>query len=194
MTDSAGSTLFALTWKRVRTPSGRWCYLLRASEPRTDATGFGSWPTPATADGERGSTSYQGNHNPTLKGAAMLASWATPTSRDHKDSPNSLEQVDVNALLGRQALLAGWQTPSVVDSRERGYTYSNGDHERPFLTLVGEARLTASGETPSGSGAGTKSGGQLNPALSRWLQGLPPAWDDCAPTATRSVLQRRKRS
>ena len=59
------------------------------------------WPTPTKADGERGSLMYQGNHNPTLKGAAGgqlnptwvewlmgfplgwtdLEAWATPSSR-----------------------------------------------------------------------------------------------------------------
>src|SRR3990167_1855919 len=44
------------------------------------------WPTPQTADGERGSlTMMRGNS--TLLGAARLVGWASPSSRDWKDTP-----------------------------------------------------------------------------------------------------------
>jgi hypothetical protein len=43
LTAGTGST-FSLKWKTSTTPSGRFGYLLRASGPRTDAPGFGSWP------------------------------------------------------------------------------------------------------------------------------------------------------
>lgn len=47
-----GLTLYTLTWKAQATPSGREYFLLRASAPRNDAIGLGSWQTPTTRDGK----------------------------------------------------------------------------------------------------------------------------------------------
>jgi hypothetical protein len=60
--------------------------------------------------------------------------------------------------------------------------------------LTGPTRLTASGELLTGSDAATESGGQLNPAHSRWLMGYPPEWCDCAVTAMQSFPSKRRRS
>jgi hypothetical protein len=88
--------------------------------------------------------------------------WVTPAARDWKDTPGMVAKRD-----GRERLD---QLP-----RQAYMT----------ATFPLSARLTASGVMLTGSDAGTVSGGQLNPAHSRWLMGLPADWCILAPTATR---------
>lgn len=103
---------------------------------------------------------------------AVLASWATPSARDWHSASGSPE------FLAERA------------EQTRGKPLS----EQAFTLLPGPARQTASGQLLTGSLAAMDGGGQLNPAHSRWLMGLPPEWDACAPTATRSTPKRRASS
>jgi hypothetical protein len=139
---------------------------------------------------------------------STLAGWTTTTTRDWKDSgvdikPRSdgKERFD---QLPRQANLAGWPTPNAsnvknayqdpdkVIARKAAGRQSN---LQDFAALAsGPARLAATGELLTGFYAVMESGGQLNPAHSRWLMGLPPEWDDCAPTETRSTRKQPPRS
>lgn len=79
------------------------------------------------------------------------------------------------------AAMAQWSTPRATDGSNGGPNQSGG-------------ALLASGERPTGSPAETESGGQLNPAHSRWLMGLPPVWDVCGVTAMLSYSRSRRRS
>lgn len=214
-----GSTLYKLTWKPWVTPSGQSRFRLRASVRRTSATDSTGWPTPTAALANKGVRTFEGglleamrNHGPDLAAVACLTGWTTPTTRDHKDTPGMVAQrdgKDRNDQLPRQAYLAGWATPTASQpggtaeqhmarklamGRSTATVTDLGMQVQHWLPPNQPARLTVSGELLTGSCAGMESGGQLNPAHSRWLMGLPPEWDAYAPTETPSTLKRRRSS
>ncbi len=91
-----------------------------------------------------------------------------------------------------------WPSPSssLGGKNERTLEGAEKEAERKGWNndLCTAALSTASGKTQRGFFAATASTGQLNPALPRWLQGLPTAWESCADMVTRSVRRSRKAS
>lgn len=133
----------------------------------------------------------------TLQFAAQSAGWPTPAVFDishPKDTERMLERraelkekwgnngFGMNLSQAATALL-GWPTPKVQIANYPGQHGQGGQDLQTVATYTmnGPARLTASGELLTGFSAGTTSGGQLNPALPRWLQGLPTSWDEASP-------------
>lgn len=187
-TDLLGSTLFRLTWKERITPSGRPICALRASGRRTSDSGCISWATPrnVAAGHSTGNPSRAEDKKSRLEDQVFLTSWATPRGEDSECV--GAHRGNADGLHSQANLVAPWQTPN-CDTTAKKFHPERGDGDQPNLGY--EASLTASGPAPSGSGAEIKSIGQLNPAHSRWLQGLPTAWDDCAATVTPSARKSR---
>lgn len=123
-----------------------------------------AWPTPMAEDSEQ-----TGAHrrNPDTLNSAAKATWATPSSRDWKDTPGMAETG----------------------------TNPDGTDRTRLDQLPRQAHLT-SGPTPSGTTAetGKPAAFLLNPRFSLWLQGYRDEWFSSAARAIASSHKSRPSS
>lgn len=133
MTAWDGPTLYRMIWKRRITPSGLSIPALRASNHSTFAKGSTLRPTIADLPQQPQNTPPN-----------QLAGWATPATRDWKDSagmstatvnPDGTTRTRMDQL-PRQALLSGWPTPMAGTPAQNGNNPAgNSDYSRK---VVGE--------------------------------------------------------
>ena len=190
VTQTHGSTLYRQTWKEWPTPSGLCRLRQRASVRRTSESGPTGWPTPVANTNPQPETKRGLQH---VSGAARLTGWQTPVANDSTGSThcysgkNSDGTPKVCLKLPGSVLLAGWVTPTTRDWKDTSGMIAQRDGKERLDQLprqaytAGPLRLTVFGEMRTGSFVEMGNGVQLNPAHSRWLQGLPKAWDTASP-------------
>lgn len=213
--DSAGGTLYRLTWKRRTTPHGQSILAQRASVRRSSGSDCTGWPAPTKGHGDGGHLFPAGasatgiradgtKAQVTLAGVAQFSGWTSPQKHDAQGA-GSADRLERHGTkhgcrnLQDEIHLAGWACPAARDWKDGRASQETMDrNSRPLneqaVQLTGPVRRLASGEILTGSFAGMESGGQLRPEHSRYLMGLPPEWDDSGVTAMQSTPKRRRRS
>lgn len=199
VTQMLGSTLYKQTWKEWDTPSGLCRLRQRASVRRTSESGPTGWPSPLASnvkncyqDWLKVMARKEAGRQPNLQDFAVLAAWPTPVVGDATGGPRPADKKRGPAPgLQSASALVGWPTPTTSNTRspsvEAAMNMYRQDGSKTqqrlqdFAGITGPLRLTVFGEMRTGSYVEMANGVQLNPAHSRWLQGLPKAWDTASP-------------
>ena len=182
------------------------------ADTMTAVAALSGWGTPAARDWKSGEASQETldkNARP-LSEQAVLAGWKTPCvpnggriSGNLTDIGKHQDGTKAQVGLENEAKLSGWPTPMAGTPAQNGNNEAgNTDSSRRTVEMC---RWPADPSTDFGPGPIgyllgpngweiVPASGQLNAAHSRWLMGLPSAWDDLGATAMASLRRLRKRS
>lgn len=125
-----------------------------------------------------------------LRGSTLFSlTWKQRTT----PSQRSIYALRASALRTSGSGFSGWATPTKRDYKD------TGDLSSSMTRQDGKERndtvpRQAFGAIRTGLSAAMASVGQLNPAHSRWLMGLPPEWCASAVMAMQSMPKRPRRS
>ena len=183
--DTAGSTLFKLTWKEKTTPAGRSVSLLRASGHRTSGSDSGSWPTTLASD-SRGSA---GVGKRELPNAVKWVGWPTPQTMDTLPPMDYEKRLNhpgrpgrtVSGNLREVVTIVGWPTPIVGDTT--GGPRPPDSRRGPAPGLQAAANLTSWPTTSTRDHKGGYRGGAYERRQDQHghvgRNGATGFWDNC---------------
>ena len=193
--ESRGSPLYGMTWQPLTMPLPPSISRLAASAHRTSGSGSSGWASPSAREGgdsleakearrkRQKPRSTGGPFGDNLAVQAQMAGWATPASRDHKDTPGMATDAtnpERGTDLAVHAMTAGWPTPNTESHANKTHK-GRRDGGQPNLAMIA---TRVPGPISPGSTVPTDEAGRslrLNPKFSAWLMGIPKAWDQCAP-------------
>lgn len=169
---------FSQTWPRWGSVWNGESYQRPAWAPRTGASGFSSWPTCRSSDGDKGSANSRDSRDSSgsLHLTSSAAQWQTPKANDSEKRGD----VANDHRSGVVAQAMNWPTPMAADD---GHKVTANSLQAGLIGAVVNFSPLAQ-PTPDGptlSNDGPTSPPRLNPAFVFWLMGMPFWWGSPEP-------------